>query len=350
MAEDEGERQAQLRRWFDARCGAATERKQSMIVAIPDGAAASGASEVLLFLQKEAAKHAESAVRSLVLDQLVAPHQGGVTAKVHEEYPHVPCVGQVVEDSDAPWCWALKMGYARDRVIACARVKAAELARGNLGACDEERAELADVARRERDVLRRAETDLARPRVGQPPRTPPSLEINTKRIKWARASADLSDAHRQQPTYLGSPVVLGWTAREIDAWAADPELTNPATLELAAKETAREEALKRDAKMGTETFVSLVFPDADHRWLRAAGATGAAIQTDERALQFPAVVTFHNATGALHAFPWPVDKGPEDARNAYVTADAAGLLAEVHTLIAREGGGSNYLLLEHSAL
>ena len=259
--------------------------------------------------------------------------------------------GEVVEGSDAPWCWALKMGYARDRVIACARVKAAELAKGNLGACAETRDELSDVARRARSERERAEAELARPRAADNPRTAPAVELNAKRLQWERASADVADAHRQQPTYLCTPVVLGSSAREIEAWADDPALEKDETHEVAAQETARAAALARDAKMGTEMFVSIVFPDADHRRMRAGAAAGAALQTGEHAYQFPAVVSVHNATGALRAFPWPLRMEVSDAPpSAFVTDDAAELLASLHALIVAKEGGGDYLLLEHPAL
>ena len=66
----------------------------------------------------------------------------------------------------------------------------------------------------------------------------------------------------------------------------------------------------------------------------------------------PALVTLHNATGALA----PIASSLGEARpfNTFVTHDAAALLCKLHSLIvtARNNGEPqrNYLLLDHATL
>ena len=58
---------------------------------------------------------------------------------------------------------------------------------------------------------------------------------------------------------------------------------------------------ERDALMGTEIFVSFTFPATDHEELHAVGADVGGVRTDENERRMPALVTLHNATGALES-------------------------------------------------
>tara|TARA_Y100000817_G_scaffold308134_1_gene295423 strand:+ start:722 stop:1735 length:1014 start_codon:yes stop_codon:yes gene_type:complete len=79
-----------------------------------------------------------------------------------------------------------------------------------------------------------------------------------------------------------------------------------------------------DARAGTEQFVSLVFPPADHALMVAAGGRSGslAVQGDESKRRVPAFVTVHAADGAPQALV--------DGENFVMVHDAADFWYEFH--------------------
>ena len=331
---------------------AAVERGEGLVLAIEQGAArgkADAIDQVAQHLCKEALKVDESAWHSDELERLVPLDTRDATG-----FPCWPTSGEIVPDKKEVWCWALRMGYARDRVIAYARVKAAMLDVGNLSCAPELQKELFGVWGRVNAGLREAElTYEARDPNGL---ASPAVELEAMRAQWLRAGADVIDAEQQQPTLLRTPLVLGLTAREVVARAADPFLEDEATFRVGAE--VRGTMPARDALMGTETFVSFVFPATDHQEMFAVGASSAGVRATD-AHKMPAIVTLHNATGAVQQVASCMS-APKPY-NVFVTDDAATLLANLHSLILaarRTSDGRprpleeqrNYLLLQHGVL
>lgn len=355
-----------LRLFFESRVVAAAQRSTGLILAIDHGATSSASStadasvdyiqQVALRLCHDALRdNSECAWHSDELERLVPLDQGDGTGfgTVPVSGHHVPA--KTVKDMP-DWVWAISMGFARDRVIAYARVKAAMLNMSNISSSPELQEELLR-------VWGRANADLRATEVGLKGRTltAPLMELRALRTQWLRTGEDVQNATRQQPTLHRMPVVTGMTAEEITARAADPLLEDKATFEQGETTLGSVEA--RDSLMGTETFVSFVFPASDHEEMYAAASGPAGLQTGERAYKMPALVTLHNTMGAVA----PVASCLTEPKpyNVYFTADAATLLAELHSLIvtARKGPLTEdpppalaphlqrqYLLLEHGLL
>jgi len=310
-------------------CVSAARRRTALVLAIEDGARGVGKSNVLQCLTETAlARDAESAFYSIELAELV-PLRAADEVVPTEGVPH--------EGDGSVGTWALKMGYARDRVVGYNRIKAAMLDVHNLSAGPEMQVELFRVWGRVNGLLRTTEAGLVKRTDTVVDSVP--LALHAKRKHWERAALNVPDAQRQQPKLLEAPAMLGYTAEELQALAADPELANEATAAAGRLDEAATAA--RDAKMGTELFVSVVFPAVDSRQLAAAGAVDGLLETGgATGVATPGMVTMHNATGAVvMLLPAVTDRGA----NAFVTDDAALLLARVHAL-------ARCMLLEHGAL
>lgn len=350
-----------LRFFFEGQVAAAVTRRTGIALAIDNGVYSARAGtaddidEVAQRLCREALKAPDSAWYSEELERLIPRDYEDATG-----FPYVPTVGEVDKGEQAfqePWCWALKMGYARDRVIAYARVKAALLDVHNLSSGPELHTALFRVWGRANAGMRDLEQTLKAPRATL--RTDPAVEIHAQRTQWERLSEDMQNAQRQQPTLLRAPLVTGLTAREVAARATDPFLEREATY--AAGAETRKLMPERDALMGTETFVSFTFPSTDHGELYAVGASAAGVRVGDKEHKMPALVTLHNPTGALE--PLATRLGNGHPFNVFMTNDAATLLTDLHSLIMRARKSApkvgeplplekqrNYLLLEHGAL
>jgi len=372
--------EVELLRIFQGLCAAAATRQTGLVLAIEDGSSGAMGDRVKDVAQVlwDAATNSDAAASwsSEELAQLI-PLGGD---RDLSGFPYVPVMGEVspspqcareprmAEEKQAcvlePWCWALKMGYARDRVIGYARIKQAMLDVSNLSASPEVQTAMFRVWGRVNSELRahehsleKYERELYEKRVA--PRTEPADEIRAQRAQWTAASRSAGSAHRQQPTMLRSPLVIGFTSREIEALARDTKLVREDAFKAAA--SSADETGARDALLGTETFVSVVFPARDHREMHAVGAATEGVRVADADYRMPAMVTLHNATGAIE--PICRRMGERCADNVYMTNDAAALLAELHSLIVTarltspKGGvplprdqQRNYLLLEHGLL
>lgn len=358
------EEEQKLRRFFEGQVVGAVTRRTGLVLAIEEGTTYNknrgldNIGEVAQWLCRATLDAPDgSAWHSTELESLVPLGEADGTG-----FPIVPVVGEVgrsEEDCKQAWCWALRMGYARDRVIAYARVKQAMLDVHNLSAGPELHTALFRVWDRANAGLREVELALKASRTA--PRADPAAELNAMRTQWARTGEDVQNAQRQQPTLRCAPLVTGLTAREVGARAADPFLEKEETFAVGAETLAL--MPERDALMGTEIFVSFTFPATDHEELHAVGADVGGVRTDENERRMPALVTLHNATGALESLA--ICLGATKPFNVFMTHDAAALLAKLHSLIVEARRGAltmepvpalplaeqrNYLLLEHGTL
>lgn len=353
----------QLYMYFNALCASCATRGSGMILAIEEGTTTDASDDIQKVAQalwdavNEDFETTWTSKEIAALVPLDSPNRDG--------FPQVPVHGKVLAECEQGdpmphWCWALRMGYARDRVIAYGQVKQAMLDAANITTSPEKHAKLFGVWGAANTRLRTHEGNL-RALVTRDPED----ELKTMRAAWYKATATIGNAHRQQPTMLRAQAVTGLTSLEIEALAADTRLQLQATLDVGKQ--SREGHAARDALLGTETFVAFSFPHRTHKEMHAVGAeeqgvhVGVKYEHDD--FRMPAMVTLHNATGAVE--PLCRRMGEKCALNVYMTHDAAGLLLQLHSLIvtARKtvsGGGEprprpreeqrNYLLLDHGCL
>lgn len=318
--------------FYESRCHAAAAGRLGIIVAVEKGV------DIRTIKQRLDAMQAEDPACSFLntdLNELIPPHGTG-------SYPHVDTDGQAPDENpdNVDWIWALKMGYARDRVFAYAECKAALMNANNLDAPPEKTERDAGTCKRVRARLETFESRLASASPGR--RTDP-LEVNrAKRELWERAQQSMGGARRQQVSCLQDRLTHGLTGEEIEAVALDPLLAGDGAMEV-GKEAARQ-AADRDARLGQETFVSFVFAEESHETLVAAGATGSGIAIGNRKLAFPAYVTMHTPTGVLINYPPGLSGGTPP--NSLMVDDAAALLCDIHTLAKEAGRG--HVMLEHA--
>ncbi|MGZ0213741.1 MAG: hypothetical protein ACKVI4_14815 [Actinomycetales bacterium] len=359
-----------LYRYFHGLVVGASNRRSGLTVAIEQGVSldpADDIGQVPQYLWEAAAEAPETAWFSKELDRLVPLLEGEIdidpATEMLTRYPVVPVKGRLplgrCETQPLPdWCLALQEGYARDRVIAYARVKQAMLDVANFTSSPEVQERLFAQFKKNKGELRAVELAL---RGTTRSRNDSAAATNAnKRAVWSAQADTVPDAHRQQPTFIGRAQVNGKTSREIDAEADDPAFKKEATHVIGSMTGKRQAA--RDALIGTELMVSLVFPDGMHAEMHAVGAGSAGVPIDDAddpaGFRMPAMVTLHNATGAIESICREV--GMECQRNVFVTSDAAELLAKLHALIVTarktEGKGGatlpraeqrDYLLLEH---
>lgn len=337
---------------YEARCAAVSQKGTALIFSIDRGNEADIAPGLTQMLDAAATDAREGCWNEEPLDELL-PHKSD-----GESYPFVETelTPRDANPENVAWEWALKLGFARDRVMAYADVKSAQFAMEDLTATPELVEELEATAGRARLRLELAE-DVIRQTTPALREDPEQLNKG-KRMTWARDSQHMPDAQRQQPIFEQSRLVLGQTGLEIDAQIMDPYLDDLAehkdksAVGRACKD-AVETASDRDAGMGRELLVSFVFPNEDHAECKAAACTGSGIRTATRRHAFPAWVTVHSPTGMIRPFPAPRRAGkgrgaPSANPNSFVTPNAAELLAELHALTVRNGRVP--LLLEHAVI
>ena len=118
---------------------------------------------------------------------------------------------------------------------------------------------------------------------------------------------------------------------------------DPAFVEDDAAVDAAVDAAARDSKVGTERFISIVFPPPNHALLVAANAADGGVRVTDAARAYPAYVTVHNSKGAIESMP---ATATEARPNSVIVPDAASLLYDLHALSMR--CGRDPLLLTHA--
>lgn len=333
-------------------CASAARRRTALTLAIEDGLVAVGdAGDTVGRVEDSVVAAAneragESAFESAELRDLIPSERDAYG------YPKVPTDGVLptpLLEGAPDWEWALRMGFARDRVMAYACVKAAMFDVQNLSSGPEMQTEQFKVRDRADAWLREEELKLGRRGAENTDVGHVAQEIRAIRQAWERTALDVPDAHRQQPSLRGLPMMLGYTSGEIEALAGDPEIRQYDTVK--AGHLSKEDLAARDVKIGTETFVSVVFPASDNRQLAAAGAVDGAVVLSETSYVTPGMVTYHNVRGAIK----PLNLKTGGGANAFVTPDAAEVLARAHALARsaeRRGKAAKrvLLLLEHSVV
>lgn len=301
--------------YYEAACALAAARCEGLILAIEDGYGygydheSRSASDVFLSVDAVAAHNPECAFKNEELAELL------------EELPF-PTVGTIdpadeAYEADAE-TWAVRSGYARDRVVAYAECKAGALKANAIDATDERVADLRALPARVKEGLRRCEELVAS---STPEERPvPALVHADKRAEWAERADEA-----QQPTLREARRVTGALISTIEAVDAAVD------------------AAARDSKVGTERFISIVFPPPNHALLVAANAADGGVRVTDAARAYPAYVTVHNSKGAIESMP---ATAAEARPNSVIVPDAASLLCDLHSLSTR--CGRDPLLLTHA--
>lgn len=317
----------QLCGYFASACALAVAKQEGLIVAVEDavGEGRRQVADVFLKVDALSAYAPEAVFRN---EELATLAEGAPLTTEGE-------VGADATDCDS---WAFRCGYARDRVIGAARLKASTLSAHALGATPAARQRLETLPARVLTEMRQCEREVAESDAAE--RQDPLAVHAAKRAHWQSAARTAPVFLRQQPTLCQPCLVTGYTRAEIDAIAADPKMETDAPFD--AGKAALASAAARDAKIGTEWFVSLVFAPDDHAELHAANATGGGVRTSSTYRAFPAYVTVHNCKGAVKDLP---EKEGETKPNSFIVSDAASLLYDLHSLAS--AADRNYLLLQH---
>ena len=264
----------------------AARRQDGIIMAVENGYSLEPASvsDVFLKVDAESAHNPNATFRNAELDCLL-------------DDALLPTVG-VLEDNES----AMRTAFARERVIAYATCKASALRSAAVSANPNEQQRLKEVVDNVGTRLREAESAI---------------------MNGTRAATKL-DASERLACEIESALPNGPDGVTFD----DPS----------------EGALEaRQAKVGTERFVSFVFPPPDHSVLMAAGAVHSGLRTAKTQTVYPAYVTVHNAKGCIEALPAThVERRP----NSFMVADAASMLYDLHALSC--GAGRDHVLITHS--
>ena len=211
----------QLRAFFEGQVAAAVLTHSGITIAIENGAPRNNAADnieaVLEYMAAQVLAVGARAGESLDQLQKLVP----LGESDDDGFPYVPVTGEAVKSEgvvEPPWCWALRMGIARDRVLAYARVKQALLNHNNISASPELQQAHENVFTCAQRDLRVMELQLMKPHAQE--RVDPALEIESQRASWKCASQEFPGAHRQQPTFGRGTSVMGYTAMQVAARAS----------------------------------------------------------------------------------------------------------------------------------
>lgn len=296
---------APLEAYFEAVCASAVQGEYGLILAVEDGYAAS---DVFLAVDAASAHTPEATFCNPDLATLLADMP----------LPIVGAVRSAPEGADTVESWAMRQGYARDRVIAYAECKRHALLDTKAG-----------IAEAVSKPLRQVEEDVLSMDVDEMPRVDDRLR--DARRAWSASSASKDGALCRQATFRNTHLVTGRTLACVQALLGDPEPRHEVL-----------EAEAHDKRMGRERFVSFVFPAADHPILTATGSSNGGVPTSDATCAYPAYVTVHNSKGAIENFP---ATETEARPNSFVVPDAVALLSRLHTLAL--AAHKNPLVLAH---
>lgn len=298
--------------FFTTVASAAIENGEGLIFAVEDGYCMTprSATDVFLTVDAFSAHNPDATFRSAGLAALL-------------EDAVLPTVGVLNAAANDAESWALQTGYARDRVIAYQRCKAAAFAQSVEGVTREEQCSLhmmaasvrSDLMSCEHNVMNQTGTDTGAPQ-----------EYNAaKRSAWNELNEfdhALSMMDNANATSVSRQQIEGLATGEWDEHSAC--------------------AAASDGKLGTERFVSFTFAPANHTALSDANATGGGVRCTESRLVYPAYVTVHNSKGAIEHLPATAS---EARPNSVIVPCSASLLCQLHALSAK--AGRNHMLIAH---
>lgn len=304
MAEDQP---PQLFDFVTSVCGNAAAQGEGLVVAIEDGYSVtpSSVSDVFLRVDSVAAHSPQCTFRNSALGALMSD----------AVLPTVGVLDASAQDAEA---WALKVGYARDRVFAYQKIKSVAMQPG----VREYDAECADVRK---DLVSCEDHVMKKNSV-----LADMLDTETYN-KCKRTAWDARDQQDRAPSLMDNLMATGITREQIDGMATGDW------------GECGEHAASRDGKLGTERFIAFTFAPPTNEVLVAANATGSGVRIDENLISYPAYVTVHNSKGAIEHLPATAS---ESQPNSVIVPCAASLLCELHALSAK--AGRNHVLIAHA--
>ncbi len=253
-------------------------------------------------------------------------------AELHEFLNNMP-ISTVGSKSDMD-NWAFECGYARDRVVAYSRCKAALLFSDSSFLSANRKFALLTVPQMARNELLMLEDCILN--IPEFDRIEASEFLGSKRSRHVNRICNDTLPALYQPSIVGCGLT-GRSRDEIDAFSADSacQTAMPRNAYIASQAAAA----TRDSKLGNERFVSLVFAPMDHAILAAAENATQDIATKK----FPAYVTIHNKKGLIEHLP-TLDETLQSC-NSFIVHDAASFMTELHALSSKSG--RNHMLLHH---
>jgi autonomous glycyl radical cofactor GrcA len=295
-------------------CANAVANGDGLVLAVDDGYAMhpTPASDVFLRVDAEAAHNPHSTFRNEQLGELLNDAL-------------LPTVGVLNASADDAESFALRVGYARDRVYAYQKIKDAALQAKSVEATAEVRLECTRRAEAVRKDLMATENKVMSGNSVRANMLEAKDYNMAKRVAWdARHQPD------RTPSLMDNVLATGLTRSQIvglstDKWEDDAPV-----------------AAECDAKLGTERFVALAFAPRDHEVLIAANATGGGVRIDDQRLSYPAYVTVHNSKGAIEHLP---ATEAEAHPNSVIVPCAASLICELHALSSK--AQRNHVLIAH---
>lgn len=325
-----------LLRYYESRCAASSKRGASLIMAIPRGLGADCVA-INLELTKQAMLNQSATSYSAVIEDLF---QGNTMLFLPCTNAYNETVDGLDENEMTNSERAMRQGYARDRVIAINQVKRAMLNQGKIGASEDFIRMQLQTPEFLKEWFSKFEGTIAQ----AADVSKPSTALAIKRAQWARLVDSDPDALNNQATFLQATPLTGTTRLQAEALAIDPRIESDLTLSIAILE--RQLQGERDRELGTETFVSFTFPPAEHELLVAAAAVDGGVATSANSYSYPAMVTFHSATGEAVPLAAAGISASTDGPNILMIGDAADLITRVHALAAE--AGHPCVILEHT--
>lgn len=328
MAEESEE--TALLKYYESRCRAACSRQSSLVFTIPLGANADVIG-VTLELTTLAMTNSKTAVFSEKLDNMFAESPLVLMPLASSYSKAEEMVMSTMERIQ-------RLGYARDRVLACNAVKKAMLSVGKVGANQQFVSKQNEKPRFFQEWFKKFELGLFLTQtVARPSKT-----NENKREQWRRLVDVDPDSMQNQPTFLQATALTGTTRRQMEALAQDPALEKEETFAVSHVEI--ENQSEYDYMIGTETFVSFSFPPAEHDLLVAAAAVDGGISREDGSISYPALVTMHGQDGQASCLAVSASMCGVSPNTLFV-GDAAALLVKLHSLSAN--APREFLLLEH---
>ena len=292
-------------------CASAVKSGNGLVLAVEDGYAAQphSASDVFLRVDAVAAHNPQSTFRNATLAAML-------------DDALLPTVGVLNASAGDAEAWALKAGYARDRVMAYQRCKAAALYARSTSVSAEAQARFSRLSDDVRADIRSCEEHAMDDTTTRP-------DVDQFNIA-KRTARNLRHEFDNAPSLLDNAKATGISRHQIVG------------LSTGNWECGEGSAFDRDAKLGTERFIAFAFAPPDHEALMAANARGGGVRVDDAIVSYPAYVTVHNSKGAIEHLP---AMETESHPNSVIVPCAASLLCELHSLSAK--AGRNHVLIAH---
>jgi len=252
----------------------------------------------------------------------------------------MPAYGTIDVNEPTPEAYALKCGYARDRAIAYNKLKWATFGMKKVEGDDQEGEAMEDVYKQQ-EALKEQLAEIEQMIFANENPKEDTAEYNAaKRREFAQCGV-----HDRTLTLADNGAAVEVTFNQMHALVDDKanRTEGGITEEIGDNAFGRKAVSERDAKLGTEKFVSIVFPPHSHEVLVAAGVSQGGVRVSETQRCFPAWICIHGQTGAIEKLP---STKPTPFPNSMMVPCATTVLVEIASLLY-EDNVYNPVLIQH---